>query len=210
MIVSHKVIEVNPYDIEIIKISGQISEEEFFRGLPIIITIHRPDQTVEVLKIKSTKTGYFETSLIFDKNSMRGIYHVSASYVKHVDKDMDITFEVVSKKIKDSTILKTSPNVEGFESNKNTFGDKIPVWVKHNTKGWADGHISDKVFISGIQYLVENKIIEQSDFPWTSSQNSKIPQWVKNIAEYWTNDMITDDDFISSIQYLVNNQIIIP
>ena len=123
---------------------------------------------------------------------------------------MDITFEVVSKKIEDNTILKTSPNVEGFESNKNTFEDKIPVWVKHNTKGWADGHTSDKVFISAIQYLIENKIIILSDFVESSSHDSKIPQWVKNIAVYWTNDMITDDNFISSIQYLVNNQIINP
>ena len=208
MTVSHKVIEVNTYDREIVKISGQIAEEEFFRGLPIIITIHKPDQTVEVLKIKSTGTGYFETLLIFDKDSMQGIYHISASYVHHVDKDMDITFEVV-KKIGDSTILKTSPNVEGFESNKNSFEDRIPVWVKHNTKGWADGNSSDKVFISGIQYLIENKIIE-SDFKTPSLNSKEIPQWVKNIAGYWTNDMITDDSFISSIQYLVNNKIINP
>jgi hypothetical protein len=77
-------------------------------------------------------------------------------------------------------------------------------------KEWADGHVSDKVFISGIQYLIENKKIELSDFKTPSLNPKEIPQWVKNIAGYWTNDMITDDNFISSIQYLVNNQIINP
>jgi len=209
MTISHKVIEVNAYDREIVKISGQISEEEFFRGLPIIITIHKPDQTVEVLKIKSTKTGYFETLLIFDKDSMQGIYHISTSYVHHVDKDMDITFEVVSKKIEERTSELPSNNLDDFES-KEDLQDKIPVWVKNNAKWWINGQIGDKGFISGIQYLIEHKIIILSDFVESSSHDSKIPQWVKNVAGYWANDMITDDDFISSIQYLVNNQIINP
>ncbi len=206
MIISQKVIEVNSYDREIVKISGKISEEEFFRGLPVIITIHRPDQTVEVLKITSTQVGYFETLMIFDKNSIRGIYHISASYVQHVDRDMDITFEVVSKKI-DQLISKASSNNLGDFEVEDISQDKIPVWVKNNAKWWTDGKIGDQGFISGIQYLIEHKTIEITDFE-SSSKNSKIPQWVKNIAGFWANDMITDDDFISSIQYLVRNQII--
>jgi len=206
MTISQNVIEVNSYDREIVKISGKISEEEFFRGLPVIITIHKPDQTVEVLKITSTQIGYFETLVIFDKNSIRGIYHISASYVQHVDRDMDITFEVVSKKIEEQPI--SSPNnLEDFEVTEDISQDKIPVWVKNNAKWWADGQIGDQGFIAGIQYLIEHKIIEISDLE-SSYQNSKIPKWVKNIAKFWANDLITDDDFISSIQYLVKNQII--
>jgi len=195
------------YDREIVKISGKISEEEFFRGLPVIITIHKPDQTVEVLKITSTQTGYFEVLVIFDKNSIRGIYHISASYVQHVDRDMDITFEVVSEKIEQPISKASSNNLEDFEAKENTSQDKIPVWVKNNAKWWTNGQIGDQGFISGIKYLIEHKIIEIPDFE-SSSQNSKIPQWVKNIAGFWANDLITDDDFISSIQYLVENQII--
>ena len=143
---------------------------------------------------------------------MRGIYHISSSYAHHVDKDMDITFEVASEKLEDNTILKTPPNdVDVFESNKDTSKEKIPVWFKNIAKGWANGQFSNTVIISGIQHLIENEIIELSDVSETSSQNSKeIPHWVKNIVEFWTSNMISDDDFISSIQYLVNNQIINP
>ena len=125
---------------------------------------------------------------------------------------MDITFEVISEKIEDSTISKTSPKgFVDFESNSNKFEDKIPVWIKNNAKGWVNGHIDDRIFISGIQYLIEHKIIELPDFAESLSQDSKeIPHWVKNVAGFWVNDMITDDDFISSIQYLVKNQIITP
>jgi len=131
MTISHKVIEVNTYDREIVTISGQISEEEFFRGQPVIITIHNPDKSIQVLKIKSTGTGYFETLLIFDRDSIRGIYHISANYVHHVDKDMDITFEVVDEEIKDDKISKASSN--DFESNE-IFED-IPSWIKNNARG---------------------------------------------------------------------------
>jgi hypothetical protein len=122
---------------------------------------------------------------------------------------MDITFEVVSKKIEERTSGPSSNNLDDFES-KGIQGKKIPVWVKNNAKGWTDGHINDKLFISSIQYLIDNKVIE-SDFSGIATQSSnEIPQWVKNIAGYWVNDMITDENFISSIQYLVNNQIINP
>jgi len=208
MIISQKVIEVDTYNREILKISGKISEEEFFRGLPIIITIHKPDQSVEVLKITSTKIGYFETFLVFDKDSIRGIYHISASYVQHVDKDMDITFEVVSKKIEEHTSKSSSDNLDDLES-KEDFQEKIPVWIKNNAKWWINGQIGDEGFISGIKYLIEHKIIILSNFAESPSQDSKeIPQWVKNVAGFWVNNIITDDDFVSSIQYLVKNKII--
>jgi hypothetical protein len=209
MIISHDIIEINTYDRELVTISGQIAEEEFFRGQPVIITIHSPDHTVDVLKIKSTGTGYFETMLIFDKDSMRGFYHISASYVHHVDKDMDITFEVVDEKTEESTISKTSPNgFVDFDSDRK-FED-IPVWIKNNARGWTDGKIDDRLFISGIQYLIDHNVIE-SDFSNRVHQSSdNIPEWVKNIAEYWIDGSITDENFISSIQYLVNHQIIKP
>ena len=97
--VSDKIVEAENYDRKIITLSGRVSEEEFHRGLPVIITIHKPDDSVEVLKITPTSVGYFETLIIIDGESIRGLYRISASYVEHVDKDMDVSFEVVDKKV---------------------------------------------------------------------------------------------------------------
>ena len=36
---------------------------------------------------------------------------------------------------------------------------KIPYWIRENAEWWADGQISDKDFVSGIQYMMENGII---------------------------------------------------
>ncbi len=38
----------------------------------------------------------------------------------------------------------------------------IPEWVKNNVMWWSAGKISDNDFVSGIQYLIENGIIQIS------------------------------------------------
>ena len=38
--------------------------------------------------------------------------------------------------------------------------DEIPSWIKNNADWWAQGLISDDDFVKGIQFLVEQGIIE--------------------------------------------------
>jgi hypothetical protein len=86
---------------------------------------------------------------------------------------------------------------------------QIPNWIRNNAKWWYQGQIQDSEFIKGIQYLVENKIM---DIPLTSdgtTKDNKIPSWVKNNAGWWANGTISDNDFVSGIQYLVNSGIIL-
>ncbi len=210
--VSHKVIEADRYDRQMITISGRISDDEFYRGLPVILTIYKPDDTVEVLKIKTTGVGYFETLWIIDKESLRGVYRVSASYNDHLDRNMNKSFEVISKETDTSskksnpTILSTEPNSKNTPLNS---GVQIPNWVKNNAKWWAEDQIGDQAFVSGIEYLIQQEIILIPDLPENSSPNFRgIPLWVKNIAEFWADNTISDDEFVKSIQYLVGNGII--
>ena len=84
----------------------------------------------------------------------------------------------------------------------------IPSWIKNNAGWWSAGEISDDDFISGIEYLIKNRIIS------ITSENSKenlldtIPSWIKNNAGWWSAGEISDDDFLSGITYLVKNNII--
>ena len=84
----------------------------------------------------------------------------------------------------------------------------IPYWVKNNAKWWSEDKISDADFITGIEYLIKNKIIS------ISSQNNKensldvIPAWIKNNAGWWSTGKISDEDFLSGIKYLIENSII--
>ena len=50
-------------------------------------------------------------------------------------------------------------NVES-KSQKTTETQEIPSWVKNNAKWWANGSIDENSFISGIEFLVKEGIIQ--------------------------------------------------
>ena len=104
-------IEVEPYSTEMIKIIGDISEEEFHRGQSVYLILEKPDGSTKTLKIVATSKGHFETTLVFDNNSMRGFYEIWAVYMEHRDRSMDIVFEVVTKGKKTTSSLEITKEI---------------------------------------------------------------------------------------------------
>ncbi len=207
--VSEKIIEVQNQQQQIIKISGSVSDDKLLRGHPVIITIHKPDQTIQILKTGVTNEGKFETLLIFDKNSLRGNYHVSASYIGHVDKGMDVSFEIVDKIITPSIILDEQvteleivPNPIIANQIETDSDEIIPQWVKNSARWWSEGNIDDETFVDGIEYLISKEII---DIPKHISSQSilEIPDWIKNNARWWSEGNIDDETFVDGIEFLV-------
>ncbi len=83
----------------------------------------------------------------------------------------------------------------------------IPNWIKNNAKWWADNMINDQTFVSGVQFLINENII-QVDSKEKLNQEQKIPIWIKNNAKWWADDVISDDDFLNGIEFLANTGII--
>jgi hypothetical protein len=85
----------------------------------------------------------------------------------------------------------------------------IPDWVRNNAGWWADGAITDNDFASGIEFMIQEKIIR---VPTTSSgqsnENAVIPDWVRNNAGWWAEGAISDKDFANGIQFLIKEGII--
>ena len=81
--------------------------------------------------------------------------------------------------------------------------DTIPSWIKNNAGWWADGIIDDNSFVSGIEWLVSNDIIEVPATAVSGTAESTIPGWVKNTASWWAGNQISDDDFVNAIQHLI-------
>jgi len=81
--------------------------------------------------------------------------------------------------------------------------DAIPSWIKNNAGWWADGVIDDGSFVSGIEWLVSNDIIEIPTTAVSGTAESAIPGWVKNTASWWAGNQISDDDFVNAIQHLI-------
>ncbi len=85
----------------------------------------------------------------------------------------------------------------------------IPHWIKSNASWWASGKINDTDFISGIEYLIKNKIIKVDSQTINQESSDTIPSWIKNNAKWWASGLISDDDFLKGIKYLIENNIII-
>jgi len=88
-------------------------------------------------------------------------------------------------------------------------GISIPSWIKNNAGWWSKDQIGDSDFVSGIQFLINEGIM---NIPETqqgaSSGSNEIPSWIKNNAGWWSQGVITDTDFVSGIEWLINNGII--
>jgi len=85
---------------------------------------------------------------------------------------------------------------------------EIPSWIRNNAGWWADGSIDDDSFVGGIQFLIEEGIMQ---IPPTTqgpgSGSNEIPSWIKNNAGWWADGSIDDDSFVGGIQFLIEEGI---
>jgi tetratricopeptide (TPR) repeat protein len=131
---------------------------------------------------------YFESAIKLDPDN-----HVSKNYLEYIEK--------IIKKYPYKPTEKPAYLLK-FEENN------IPHWIRNNASWWAADKISDNDFISGIQYLIENKIIKLSSQSIKKNTSDNIPAWIKNNAGWWATGKIPDEDFVSGLKYLIENGII--
>jgi hypothetical protein len=84
---------------------------------------------------------------------------------------------------------------------------EIPSWIKNNAGWWAENTIDDYTFVQGIQYLINEEIMNIPQTESGESSGNDIPSWIKNNAGWWAEDAIDDDTFVQAIQYLITNGI---
>ena len=103
----------------------------------------------------------------------------------------------------DSQFLdKTIYDVLGFSTD-------IPDWIKTHAKNWATGDISDSEFMSGLDFMIENKIIVIPGVDYVDSSIDDVPSWFRNTSHWWANDLISQQEFINSIKFLIQKDIIL-
>jgi len=61
----------------------------------------------------------------------------------------------------------------------------IPSWIKNNAKWWSEGQIGDSDFVKGIQYLIEENIMQIPKTKQTSESDQNIPTWIKTNVKKW-------------------------
>ena len=81
--------------------------------------------------------------------------------------------------------------------------NNVPDWVKNNAGWLAEGQIDDTAFVSGVQYMIENGIINVPSTTRSSGTSDTIPSWVKNNAGWWADGTLTENEFVNALQYLI-------
>jgi type VI secretion system secreted protein Hcp len=160
-----------------IPLSGEI---EFKQGVPLEITLEKPDGSTESFSILPESTGAYDTEIPIPEDLSAGLYKVKVKYENE---------EVESFSI---SILK----------------EMVPSWIKNNAKWWSEKQIADSDFISGIQYMIQQKIILVSGTPGESTGDVPVPEWVRNNAGWWAADQISEDEFVRALEFLIQNGII--
>ena len=178
--------KINYHPEEIIKISGVIDNPK--RGMPLKIFLKNPDNITEELTIMVNSNGEYSTVLMINSEYKLGEYTIVSSYNSEIFAKKKISIQMKFQKSNDIT--------------------NIPDWVKNNAGWWADGTIGNEPFFQGLQFLIQENIIQLESKFQKSNDITNIPDWVKNNAGWWADGTIGNKSFITGIEYLLKEGII--
>ena len=84
----------------------------------------------------------------------------------------------------------------------------IPEWIRSNAEWWSKSLIGEGDFVSGIQYLITQGVIQIPAVSAEVSEVTDVPPWIKNTAGWWSEGMVSDAEFVDAIQFLMSKGII--
>ena len=162
-----------------VEIEGNI--KDYQKREPITLKIIHPDGLISDVIITGKSNGDFTAHINIEENWKSGSFSIIASYDEE-------DFGKVN-----------------FQLNK----IQIPTFFKNVASWWSDGLIGDFEFVEGIEYLINEGIVEIPNLSQnTSSNENTIPDWIRQNIGWWTNDLTSDTELVNSIQCLVEKGII--
>ena len=176
---------------------------------------YRPGETVNATIITSKLMEnnivyWFEDSSGNQSEQISFVTHVSTFAIPHV---LDINSLQGPWKIyvKYGTVESFVPFVISGESislEKTQIDVFIPDWIRNNAHQWIEEQITDDDFVTGLEFMIKEKIILIPNLVPSDSSEAQIPAWVKNNAGWWADGLISDQEFASGIKFLVISDII--
>jgi len=164
----------------IVEINGNI--KNYQKGDPISLKIIHPDGMITDVSITGKSTGDFKAHISIEESWKSGTFSIIASYE---GKD----FGQVN-----------------FLLNK----IQIPEFFKNVAYWWSDGLIGDSEFVDGVEFLINEKIIDIPNLSQstTGGNENTVPDWVRQNMGWWANGLTSDTELVNAIQYLVETGIV--
>jgi len=194
------------------------SAHEFIHAIGLGHTFNKPNdlmcsfEYVNGQKIDTCSSSYNKSNMPSDFNlaAVKKLYKEDGwknpnfqvySYGEKLTADQYMNFEYS---------LPVTPITSTPEPEPTPIMEKVPGWIKNNAKWWAESQIGDSDFVSGIQFMIKEKIINIPNLPEQASETAeeKVPDWIRNNAGWWADGLISEDDFVGGIKWLVENGII--
>jgi hypothetical protein len=191
------------------------------------------DYSITSGKITLVRADLFKNSLVFSIDVGAG-GHLTVELPRYImdaqDEDGDSAYMVLMDDRNAIFVEKTNPNertltipyihntrtleISGtfldLEPSAPATSTSIPVWVRNNAEWWSKDLIGEDDFVSGIQYLIIQGVIQIPIAPEENGTKSSsfVPSWIKDTAGWWAEDLVTDSEFVNGLKYLISQGII--
>ena len=163
-----------------IEVNGNI--ENYEKGVPISLKVIHPNGIITKTSVTGKFSGNFKAHISIGENWESGTFSIIASYE---GKDFGQVNFILNK-------------------------IQIPEFFRNVANWWSNGLVEDTEFVDGIEFLINEKIIDIPNLPKSTVAASEniIPDWIRINAGWWANGLISDEEFISGIKYLLKHGII--
>jgi len=163
-----------------VEVNGNIKNYE--RGEPISLKVIHPDGIITNVSVTGRSSGDFKAHISIGDNWRSGTFSIISSYD---GKDFGQVNFILNK-------------------------IQIPEFFKNVANWWSDGLVEDTEFVDGIEFLINEKIIDIPNLPKSTVGGSedRVPDWIRQNVGWWAKGLISDEDFVSGIKYLVEHGII--
>jgi len=163
-----------------VEVSGNIKNYE--KGEPISLKVIHPNEIITNESVTGKSSGDFKAHISIGENWESGTFSIIASYE---GKDFGQVYFILNK-------------------------IQIPEFFKNVANWWSDGLVEDAEFVDGIEFLINEKIIDIPNLPKSTAGGSEdtVPDWIRQNVGWWANGLISDEDFVLGIKYLVEHGII--
>ena len=86
----------------------------------------------------------------------------------------------------------------------------IPDWIRNNAEWWSKDLIGEDDFLSGIEYLIIQGVIQIPIIPAdnVADLSAFVPSWIKDTAGWWAEGLVSDSEFVNGLEYLISKGII--
>jgi len=195
------------------KLAGEftVTLDEESQELDVLHVNHGDTITVEYIDMTLPKP--FVTSDDIDIVSRTVVYDQPIGLVNVAQQTDEQSSITETSFLKSSEGIKRIQDTESKSSITSVSADiSIPSWVKKNASWWSDGQINDPDFAKGIEYMIQENIIDvprdNVDVDEELANITSIPMWVRNNASWWSEGQLTDVEFANGLKYLISTGLI--